>query len=210
MSGTHVFPLPFAGLPDVLLHVDRFVLLARPRPQPSGYRPHVTRSTLALLVAAFALFSCTPGGGQQPGPSASQTAASSGNALPNALATPGARAAIPDEQLLRPLTQLGPCKPPPPAAEDDDVAGLVVPDGAVVISQTRADPLVNVQGYVEMTPIQMRVFYQQNRGVEVLSVEDEIQESEVLLEADGYRLFVKTQAVCELGSLFVAIVAPQE
>lgn len=86
----------------------------------------------------------------------------------------------------------------------------MLPERAVVTSQTRADPLVNVQGYVEMTPIQVRVFYQQNRDVEVLSVEDEIQESEVLVQADGYRLFVKTQAVCELGSVFVAIVAPQE
>ena len=86
--------------------------------------------------------------------------------------------------------------------------GLVLPPEAVVVRVTPADPLTNVQGYVEMTPVQLRAFYQRHPAVTVVSVEDEGFEAEVLFEADDRRVFVKAQAVCELGSLFVAVSSP--
>ncbi len=36
----------------------------------------------------------------------------------------------------------------------------------------------------------------------------EIRQSEMLAEAGVYRLFVKAQAICELGSVFVAVISP--
>ena len=60
-----------------------------------------------------------------------------------------------------------------------------------------------------MTPIQVRVFYQRQTEFEVLQIEDEIQESEMLLADGTHRLFVKAQAICELGSVFLAVVAPE-
>lgn len=85
---------------------------------------------------------------------------------------------------------------------------MVLPDGAVVTSVAQADPLTNVEGYIAQTPVQIRVFYEQHPALRVLDAEDEVRESEVLADVGEHRLFVKAQAVCELGSVFVAIVSP--
>jgi hypothetical protein len=110
--------------------------------------------------------------------------------------------------MLEPLTALGPCKDEPEAQPQRDISGLVLPDDAIVTAVADADPLTNVQGYIPQTPVQIRVFYQQHPDLQVISVEDEGFESEVLIEVDGFRTFIKSQAVCELGSVFVAIVSP--
>jgi hypothetical protein len=116
-----------------------------------------------------------------------------------------------DPALLEPLTALGPCPPPPPPlAGGGDVAGLVLPEGAVVTSITRTDPVVQVQGWIPMTPIQVRVHYAGRSDVEVLSAEDEVREAEVLVTDGSHRLFVKAQAACDLGSAFVAVIAPED
>ena len=115
---------------------------------------------------------------------------------------------MPDQERQQPLTGLGPCDEAPQGQADREVDGLTLPDGAVITSVADADPLTNVQGYIPQTPVQIRVFYQQHPDLKVISVEDEGFEAEVLTEADGYRTFVKAQAVCELGSVFVAIVSP--
>ena len=163
--------------------------------------------TKTLIVVVLALPSCSA---QAPTP-APTTASSAPVVAPGgatALATPGARAPVPDGALLEPLTALGPCETTPEPSADGDVAGLVLPDGAVMTSVQDADPLTNVQGYIPQTPVQIRVFYQQHPDLRVISVEDEGFEAEVLTEAGGYRTFVKAQAVCELGSVFVAVVSP--
>jgi len=115
-----------------------------------------------------------------------------------------------DPALLQPLTALGPCQPAPPAVEGGPVEGLVMPDGAVLTSIEGTGPITQVQGYIPMTPVQIRVDYQRRGDVQILQVEDEIREAEVLLTADDRRVFVKAQALCEEGSLFVAVVAPAE
>jgi len=115
-----------------------------------------------------------------------------------------------DPELLEPLTALGPCQPAPPAVGGGPVEGLVVPDGAVLTSIEGTGPVTQVQGYIPMTPVQIRVDYQRRGDVQILQVEDEIREAEVLLTADDRRVFVKAQALCEEGSLFVAVVAPAE
>ena len=162
--------------------------------------------TIPLLLA-IALLSCTPGGGPAPSPSASATGVS-GVPPAGALATPGADAPIPGPDRLKPLTALGPCDSSPKAADAEQPQGLVLPEEAVMIQVTPADPLTNVQGYVAMTPVQVRAFYQRHPDVTVISVEDEGFEAEILFEADARRVFIKAQAVCDLGSLFVAVVSP--
>ena len=114
-------------------------------------------------------------------------------------------------ELLQPLTGLGPCSTPeatsvPQAA---DVAGLLLPDGAIAASVLVQEPLTNVQGYMTLTPIQVRAFYLDHDAVEVIVSEDEVWESETLVSDGEHRLFVKAQAVCEQGSLFVAVVGTE-
>ena len=116
-----------------------------------------------------------------------------------------------DPALLEPLTMLGPCNVEPNALDEEPADGTLLPEGAVLTSQTRQGPLTQIKGYIPMTPVQIRVFYQRQDQYEyeILQVEDEIRESEVLLADGDNRLFVKAQAICELGSVFLAVLAPE-
>src|SRR3712207_7164827 len=88
----------------------------------------------AVLIA---LVACTPKADEQlatvPSPAPSAVA---GGAMPSALATPGARAPIPDGELLQPLTALGPCKANPKGKPPGSVEGLVAPEKAVITRTT--------------------------------------------------------------------------
>lgn len=114
-----------------------------------------------------------------------------------------------DPQLLGPLQGLGPCELDPEPVVDGEVPGLVLPPDAVVTQRSQDGPLTNVQGYLPYTPIQIRVFYETRAELDTIQSEDEIRESEVLLGDGEHRLFVKAQAVCDTGSVFVAVVAPE-
>jgi hypothetical protein len=126
--------------------------------------------------------------------------------------TPPAGGAI-DPALLEPLTGLGPCEEPPSAPDDvgdSDLPGLALPPSAVVTQVNDAGPLTQVRGYVQRTPVEVRAHYQDgSSGLDVLTIEDEVREAEILATDGATRLFVKAQAVCERGSVFVAFLAPE-
>ena len=158
------------------------------------------------LVAGVVLFACLFAAGCSPTPPAPAPASPAPAASP--AATGSSEVAI-DPQLLEPLAGLGPCKfdPKPMTAEPTEAA--VFPDDTVVTEQQANGPLTSIKGYIPMTPVQIRVFYQEQDRYDVIQVEDEIRESEVLLGDGANRLFVKAQAVCELGSVFLAVLAPE-
>lgn len=115
-----------------------------------------------------------------------------------------------DPVLLEPLEHLPPCSSPPAAADVGRIEGLLLPDDVVITGVTEAGPLTTIEGWVPLTPIQLRVYYQRLDGVQVLKAEDEVWESESLISDGTHRLFVKAQAQCSTGSLLVAVVAPEE
>ncbi|HEX9765638.1 MAG TPA: hypothetical protein VGA36_02670 [Nitriliruptorales bacterium] len=114
--------------------------------------------------------------------------------------------------ILEPLLAMGPCPSPPAAADVELPEGLVLPDNAIVTDVTSTGETTTVQGWIDWTPVQLRVHYQHREGrVTVLKSEDEVFEAEILADtADGHRLFVKSQAACESGSVLIAVVAPPE
>ena len=158
------------------------------------------------MVVLSLLAGC--GGGETPEDdgAAGETAAPAGTAAPTVSISPGDI----DPALLEPLTMLGPCNVDPNPIDDAPAPGALLPEGAVLTSQTQEGPLTQIKGYIPMTPVQIRVFYQRQDAFEVVQVEDEVRESEVLLADGNHRLFVKAQAVCELGSVFLAVVAPED
>lgn len=114
--------------------------------------------------------------------------------------------------ILAPLLALGPCPSPPAAADVEHPTGLVLPDNAIVTSVDVSGDLTTVQGWIDWTPVQLRVHYQhREQRLTVLESEDEVFEAEILADtADGHRMFVKSQAACEQGSVLIAVVAPEE
>jgi len=84
-----------------------------------------------------------------------------------------------------------------------DTGGLPLPAGAVVTMASADGALRSVQGYSPRTPVEVMVAYLELDGWTVLSAEDEVFESEVLVERGDLRVFVKSQATCERGAAFV-------
>lgn len=114
---------------------------------------------------------------------------------------------LPDVRPTGPL-ELPACGDVPPASADAP-AGLVLPDASAVTSSTPVDPVVNVTGYVALTPSNFRRTFEDREGVELLTVEDETFDMEVLYTDGEHRVYVKALAVCAEGSEFVAVVAPE-
>lgn len=108
-----------------------------------------------------------------------------------------------------PLSGLPACPAAPAAAGGAPVEGLAVPDGAIVTKVTPQDPLTRVDGYVAMTPVQVRRHYQQRDDLEIIFIEDEIYEAEVLLSDGDHRSYVKALAQCAEGSRFLVVIAPE-
>lgn len=164
---------------------------------PRTPRPGATVAAGAALALVAALAGCAGGGdGAQAGGSPAAT---------------GRGGAVAAQDEGGPLLGLPPCDDPPPAAADAGrVAGLVLPDRAVVTKVSRDGPLTTVQAFVPETPVTVRRFYQFRPGLEIFEIEDEVFEAEALF-ADGkaHRSYVKARAVCRKGSTLLVIVAPE-
>lgn len=156
-------------------------------------RPRPSHLVVGLVVVA-----ACQGGGGTPGPTGAATAP----------AGPGTQVGIPDPDdidpgRLDPLAGLQPCPSPPTAAPGADTGDLPLPAEAVVTMSSADGALRSVQGHSPRTPVEVMVDYLRLEGWTVLAAEDEVFESEVLLERGDLRVFVKSQATCERGAAFV-------
>ena len=106
------------------------------------------------------------------------------------------------------VTTLPPCGQDPPGIAGPRPEGLQLPPGSVVQLVEPGDPLVTVHGYVELTPVLVRRYYEGREGLTVYNVEDEGVESEVLVGRGRTRTYVKALATCETGSSLLAVVGP--
>lgn len=117
---------------------------------------------------------------------------------------PSASAPPPDYSLL------AVCEPFPPDVRTDQepIAGLVLPDGAVVTSVTTTGPLTEVDGFIALTPLEVRDHYGALENVDLLLLEDEGFEAETLISDGAYRMYLRARVVCATGSKFDATVGP--
>lgn len=92
-------------------------------------------------------------------------------------------------------------EPPPP--------GTILPRSALVTRVREKGPTTRVIGYVPLRPVALRRHYEMRADLQVLQIEDEIIEAEALLSDGEFRTYIKATAVCESGSSFIAVVAPE-
>lgn len=104
---------------------------------------------------------------------------------------------------------LAPCADPPSPAAEDVPPGFVLPSEAVVVRTTDVGQLQQVEGFVGLTPLEVRDRYEQRDDVELLTIEDEGFETELLLRDDGYRMYLRAQVLCATGSTFTATVGAE-
>lgn len=74
---------------------------------------------------------------------------------------------------------------------------------------TRTDPVVTVNAWVPLTPVQLRADLLEDPDLSVIQSEDEVWEAEILFTRGDFRTFVKAQAVCEQASIVIAVVGPE-
>ena len=108
------------------------------------------------------------------------------------------------------VSALPPCEeqPSPPALPE--VPGLTLPEEAVVFFVQEVGTLTQVQGVVELQPVDVRAYYEGRDDLDVLAVEDEVFEAEILFSDGTWRTFVKAQVLCATGSNFTATVGSEE
>lgn len=140
----------------------------------------------AAVLTALALAAC--GGGAAP-PAPQPVPGAIGGGVPLATALP-----------------TGPCPSPPPAVSDP-VEGLVLPDGAFLTEVVRQGPLVQVRGWVEQSPLELRAQYEDRDDVEVLTLEDETVEVETLVTDGEHRTYLRGTAVCATASRLDGLVS---
>lgn len=115
-----------------------------------------------------------------------------------------------DPAILEPLAAFGPCTNEPVASTDDPVIeDLPLPGETIITAATTTDAGTRLEGYLPWTPVQLRVWLQQQDDLEILEIEDEVFEAEALVSSGTHRMFVKAEAVCELGSVLIANVAAE-
>ena len=139
--------------------------------------------TLIVLGAVLVLVACSGDDRRQPGPDA-QNGSQPGDVF----------AEFPE------------CDDPRPG-RDVEVKGLLLPDETHIYSVRRQGPITTVQGFIMMTPIEVREYYESNPEIQILVGEDEIIESELLFTNGEVRNFVKARAACRDGSDIVTVIA---
>jgi hypothetical protein len=149
-----------------------------------GASPRRTTTGPALLVVAALLLGACAG-------------ASSGDAGPPATAALD-------------MSSLPECAPQPSPPPLPDVPGLTLPDEATVFSVYEVGALTQAEGMVELSPLEVRAYYEQRDDLQLLVVEDERVEAEILVSDGTHRMFVKAQVACATASNFTATVGREE
>lgn len=108
-----------------------------------------------------------------------------------------------------PLTALAECEEPPDAEPFDPVEGAELHPEAVVDSVTPQGPLTSMTAYVPVTPVNIRLWYENRDDLEIIIIEDEVFEAELLVSNGEHRTYVKASAICQTGSTMVATVAEE-
>jgi len=100
-----------------------------------------------------------------------------------------------------------PCAEPSPGKEARGVRGLLLPPDSVVHSVRRRGPITTVQGFVGLTPVEVREHYEGDPKIQIIVSEDEFVESELLFTNGRFRNFVKARASCREGSDIVTVIS---
>ncbi len=175
-----------------------------PRLRTGPSRPPAARPALLVLLALLGAAGCGGAGDPAAAPVSGPGGRDTTTAAPGATAS--VTRTLPQDE-GGPLLGLPEC-PPAPEGIEADVPGLLLPQGAVVTEVKEQGPLMAVRGYIGQTPIEVRRFYGEYKGLELFEIEDEIFEAEVLFGRGAHRSYVKAQAQCQQGSALIVFVGP--
>ena len=160
---------------------------------------HMTRSREVVVALAVLATACA----STPPPATVPSAAS-------ATASPLPYPTAFSSELLAPMAALERCGDVEQPADVAEAQGLLLPDGSVRQQVDEAGDLIQVVGYVPVTPVQLLDHYLHRDDITIITLEHEQFESETLYETREHRVFVKAQVACATGSAFVAVIADDD
>jgi hypothetical protein len=105
---------------------------------------------------------------------------------------------------------LPPCGKPPSPAPQPPPPGAVLPPNSRITAVREQPPRVQLNGYVEATPAEVRRWIEANDDLEVVLAEGDAGQAELLVTDGTWRTFVAARAVCDDASLLAEVIAPQE
>ena len=114
-----------------------------------------------------------------------------------------------------PVARETPQCPSPTAAPDDiHIPGLIVPPGSVLLSQRpTGQRLINVRGYVDITPLEVFAFYKrlkQTKKYDFFLLENEVIEAEAFFTDGKHRNYITARTACPGRSDLFLFVAPED
>ena len=102
------------------------------------------------------------------------------------------------------------CGKPPSPDPNPPPPGAIMPPTARITAVREQPPITQLNGYVEMTPPQVRAWVEKQSGLDIKQGEDEGYESELLASDGEYTTFIKAVAVCATASLLAEVIAPAD
>ena len=102
------------------------------------------------------------------------------------------------------------CGKAPSPAPNRPPAGSIIPPSTRLTAVREEPPLTQLNGYVEMTPREVRAWVEARDDLTVQQSEDEGYESELLVSRGKYTTFIKARAVCKEASVLAEVIAPRE
>jgi hypothetical protein len=100
------------------------------------------------------------------------------------------------------------CETLPDPIEFDAPEEVIIPEGMVVTGYSEVGPLVQLTGFIDATPVDLRDVYAED--AQLVYIEDEGFEAEILIDAGEYRTFLKASIRCRTGSVMAVIGAPND
>lgn len=105
---------------------------------------------------------------------------------------------------------LPPCGQPPSPDPDPPPPGALVPPGARITAVREQPPVVQLNGYVESTPRQVREWVEEQPGLTIVAASEEPDESQLLVTDGTWKTFVKARAICDGASLLAEVITAQD
>ena len=106
------------------------------------------------------------------------------------------------------MSALPECGKPPSPDPNPAPAGAFMPGSGRVTAVRETDGVVQLNGYVEMTPAELRLWIERRPGVSVGGVAADAGVVELLVTDKRWRTFVRAKAVCADASVVAQVIAP--
>lgn len=105
---------------------------------------------------------------------------------------------------------LPPCGQPPSPDPDPPPPGAVLPPESRITAVREQRPVIQLNGYVESTPGEVRAWVESQTDLDVVAAVDRGDEVELLVTDSTWKTFISARAICDDASLLAEVIAAED